>query len=305
MLPNDKQPSPYGDDSIRNTIRYTPAQVEAIRSGMNEGLTLVVGPPGTGKTDAVIQIITNLYHNFPNQKMLLVTHSNSALNELFEKIIDRNIDPRHLLRLGSGESELRHSLLDDINGNSGGIDASSTEFSKQGRIKWSLTRRLHLLSQVQHLAQSIGIATGFEYSCETAQYFYTSEVAPRMKRFHQTMASTAAATCTVGSIFPFTTFFSDTPEALFTDADVISDTASARGCFKHIDNIFTELAEYRPYELLRSYQRRSEYLLTKQVSSDRYTILSMHMATIQHIQYYPYFCYEDNSISDTSCLSTL
>lgn len=32
----------------RNKIRFTSVQVEAIRSGMNPGLTMVVGPPGTG-----------------------------------------------------------------------------------------------------------------------------------------------------------------------------------------------------------------------------------------------------------------
>lgn len=32
---------------------------------MNEGLTMIVGPPGTGKTDVAVQIINNLYHNFP------------------------------------------------------------------------------------------------------------------------------------------------------------------------------------------------------------------------------------------------
>ena len=30
-------------------------QVEAIRSGVNPGLTMVVGPPGTGKTDTAVQ----------------------------------------------------------------------------------------------------------------------------------------------------------------------------------------------------------------------------------------------------------
>ena len=32
----------------KNKVRFTPVQVEAIRSGMNPGLTMVVGPPGTG-----------------------------------------------------------------------------------------------------------------------------------------------------------------------------------------------------------------------------------------------------------------
>jgi intron-binding protein aquarius len=61
--------------------------VEAIRAGTNPGLTMVVGPPGTGKTDVAVQIIANLYRNFPDQHTLLVTHSNQALNQLFEKIM--------------------------------------------------------------------------------------------------------------------------------------------------------------------------------------------------------------------------
>lgn len=62
--------------------------VEAIRAGTNEGLSLVLGPPGTGKTDVAVQIVSNLYHNYPDQKILLVTHSNQALNNLFEKIVN-------------------------------------------------------------------------------------------------------------------------------------------------------------------------------------------------------------------------
>ncbi|XP_008569568.1 PREDICTED: intron-binding protein aquarius [Galeopterus variegatus] len=66
----------------------------------------VVGPPGTGKTDVAVQIISNIYHNFPEQRTLIVTHSNQALNQLFEKIMALDIDERHLLRLGHGEEEL-------------------------------------------------------------------------------------------------------------------------------------------------------------------------------------------------------
>ncbi len=39
---------------------------------------MVVGPPGTGKTDVAVQIISNLYHNFPEQRTLIVTHSNQV-----------------------------------------------------------------------------------------------------------------------------------------------------------------------------------------------------------------------------------
>ena len=62
----NRGPYPFNQPR-RNQVPFTPVQVEAIRSGMNPGLTMVVGPPGTGKTDVAVQIITNLYHNFPDQ----------------------------------------------------------------------------------------------------------------------------------------------------------------------------------------------------------------------------------------------
>ena len=39
----------------QNQITFTATQIEAIRSGMQPGLTQVVGPPGTGKTDVAVQ----------------------------------------------------------------------------------------------------------------------------------------------------------------------------------------------------------------------------------------------------------
>lgn len=63
-------------------------QVEAITSGIQPGLTMVVGPPGTGKTDTAVQILNVLYHNCPSQRTLIITHSNQALNDLFEKIME-------------------------------------------------------------------------------------------------------------------------------------------------------------------------------------------------------------------------
>lgn len=41
---------PYPVDAPRlNAVRFTPAQIEAIMSGIQPGLTVIVGPPGTGK----------------------------------------------------------------------------------------------------------------------------------------------------------------------------------------------------------------------------------------------------------------
>ena len=114
------------------TIYLNCTILTAIRSGVQHGLTMVVGPPGTGKTDLAVQIISTLYHNHPDQRTLIVTHSNQALNAMFEKIMQLDIDERHLLRLGHGEEQVE----------------TEKDFSRYGRVNYVLGKRLQLLDQV-------------------------------------------------------------------------------------------------------------------------------------------------------------
>jgi len=60
-------------------------QVEAVRASVNPGLTLIVGPPGTGKTDVAVQAISNLYHNFPGQRILIIHSFQSSFERYFRK----------------------------------------------------------------------------------------------------------------------------------------------------------------------------------------------------------------------------
>lgn len=161
-------PGPYPEDIPKsNTVPFTPVQVEAIRAGLNPGLTLVVGPPGTGKTDTAVQIIANLYHNFPSQKVCLVTHSNQALNDLFDKLLKRDVAERHVLRLGQGERELE----------------TEGDFSKAGRVAAAMERRTACLAEVERLGQSLSIPGDFGYTCETAEYFNLHHIKSRIDTF--------------------------------------------------------------------------------------------------------------------------
>ena len=65
-----------------NADKSLAMQVEAIRAGTQPGLTMVVGPPGTGKTDTAVQIMHVLYHNCPSQRTLLIAHSNQVRPKL-------------------------------------------------------------------------------------------------------------------------------------------------------------------------------------------------------------------------------
>jgi intron-binding protein aquarius len=231
----------------KNSVPFTPTQIEAIKSGMQPGLTMVVGPPGTGKTDVAVQIISNIYHNFPDQKTLIVTHSNQALNQLFEKIMALDIDERHLLRLGHGEDELE----------------TEKDFSRYGRVNYVLGKRLELLEQVESLQKSLDVDSEFAYSCETSSNFYLNQVLSRWEAYIDKV-NTTNSLATIGNSFPFKKFFENAPQPLFKGVSYDADIETAHGCFRYIKHIFEQLDEFRAFELMRSGSDRSEYLLVKE-----------------------------------------
>lgn len=247
-----KQPNngPYLADVPRlNRIRFTPAQVEAIISGTQPGLTVIVGPPGTGKTDVATQIINNIYHDFPMQRTLMIAHSNQALNQLFQKITKLDIDDRHLLRLGHGEEDLETEI----------------NYGKQGRVDSFLDNRAQFLAEVDKLAMNFGAPGAHGNSCETAGYFRAVYVTPAWSKFWDIVASDSASTDTIRPAFPFYYYFQDAPQPLFplgATAEQLMDIA--KGCERHIEKIFAELEDIRPFEILRGSKDKANYLLIKE-----------------------------------------
>ncbi|ODM21625.1 hypothetical protein SI65_02469 [Aspergillus cristatus] len=243
-------PGPYPVDAPKlNTVRFTPAQVEAITSGTQPGLSVIVGPPGTGKTDVATQIINNVYHNFPSERTLLIAHSNQALNQLFQKIVSLDIDERHLLRLGHGEEELE----------------TESNYSKYGRVESFLDNRYYYLSEVARLAASIAAEGAHGNSCETAGYFNTVYIQPAWAKFWDYARAENTSTEEIISAFPFHTYFSNAPQPVF-DPSATKDTVLdvAEGCQRHIAKIFSELEDIRPFEVLRQPRGRANYLLVKE-----------------------------------------
>jgi intron-binding protein aquarius len=133
-----------------------------------------------------VQIISNIYHNFPNQRTLLVTRSNAALNQLFEKIVALDIADRHLLRLGRGEED----LLTEAN------------FGKSGRVEVFLERRGRLLGEVERLSGGLGVPGAHGNSCETAGYFNQVYIRPLWAKFEEASSSTKTAEDVIQA-FPF------------------------------------------------------------------------------------------------------
>ncbi|KAL8912743.1 MAG: hypothetical protein Q9171_002282 [Xanthocarpia ochracea] len=241
---------PYPTDAPKvNQVRFTQTQVEAIMSGTQPGLTVIVGPPGTGKTDVATQIINNIYHDFPTQRTLLIAHSNQALNQLFQKITQLDIDERHLLRLGHGEEDLE----------------TDVSYSKHGRVESFLDNRGHYLAEVSRLAANVEAPGAHGNSCETAGYFNSVYIVPAWSKFWDTANAAETSIPNITTSFPFHQYFSDAPQPLFPpEASREQVLDIARGCQKHIERIFTELEDIRPFEILRTSRDKANYLLIKE-----------------------------------------
>ncbi|KAI4700743.1 hypothetical protein J4E81_003707 [Alternaria sp. BMP 2799] len=241
---------PYPADAPRlNAVRFTPAQIEAITSGTQPGLTVVLGPPGTGKTDVATQIISNLYHNFPDQRTLLVAHSNQALNQLFQKITALDIDERHLLRLGHGEEDLE----------------TDVSYSKHGRVESFLERGQYYLSEVDRLAKNFNAPGAHGSSCETADYFNLVYVKPAWTQYWDSVTTEGTSVDQIITEFPFRDYFANAPQPLFPQAaDREQILEIAQGCYRHVEKIFTELEDIRPFEILRNPRDKANYLLIKE-----------------------------------------
>ncbi|KAK2628562.1 hypothetical protein QTJ16_001665 [Diplocarpon rosae] len=226
---------PYPTDAPKlNQVRFTPTQVEAIISGTQPGLTIIVGPPGTGKTD---------------QRTLLIAHSNQALNQLFQKIVALDIDERHLLRLGHGEEELD----------------TEANFSKHGRVESFFENRDGFLQEVNRLAANFDAPGAHGSSAETALYFNSVYVQPAWTKFEEVSKSPDATSRSIIEAFPFHYYFSNATQPLFpTNADKEEVLDIANGCYYHIKKIFDELADLRPFEILRRDRDKANYLLTNE-----------------------------------------
>ena len=241
---------PYPHDAPKlNSVRFTPAQVEGITSGTQPGLTLIIGPPGTGKTDVATQIINNIYHDFPAQRTVVIAHSNQALNQLFQKITNLEIDQRHLLRLGHGEDSL----------------ATDVSYGKYGRVESFMDNRTFFLSEVDRLAVNLNAPGAHGNSCETAGYFDTVYIGPAWSKFWAVANDADTSSSEIVSAFPFHQYFANAPQPLFpSDASKEAVLDIATGCQRHVSKIFSELADIRPFEILRHAKDKTNYLMLRE-----------------------------------------
>eukprot|EP00456_Euglypha_rotunda_P060749 TRINITY_DN5083_c0_g1_i7.p1 TRINITY_DN5083_c0_g1~~TRINITY_DN5083_c0_g1_i7.p1 ORF type:complete len:336 (-),score=51.94 TRINITY_DN5083_c0_g1_i7:22-933(-) len=176
--------------------------------------------------------------------------------------MERDIPERYLMRLGRGQEDLQ----------------SDKDFSKFGRVNYMLERRLKLLEDVSELADSFDMADDVAYTCETAGHFFFSHVLSRWEKFHMEYKN-ACKECAgdsedeqekkkIAAIhreFPFNKYFTRNAEgdSVFKGESAEEDMEIAESCMKNLRQMFLTLEETRPFELLRTFKDRGNFLITK------------------------------------------
>ena len=210
---------------LNEKIKFNKRQIEAINLGIKEGLFLIKGPPGTGKTDIAVEIINQLYKKKKNEKILIITHSNNVLNELCEKIILSGIvDIKHLLRLGQGNKNI---VLDENNN-------INIDLSLDGQINYILEKRKIFLQKFLEAMISNNIKIYNEYTCQSALalldfYFKKNK---------------------------------DKKETESKNDSLLKNIETKMNLT--LEQIISELKEYLIYELLRDQTERKNYIISTQ-----------------------------------------
>lgn len=89
-------------DNIIFPFGANKSQFEAVRNAMSSQISIIEGPPGTGKTQTILNIIANIIKN--GQTVAVVSNNNAATDNVYEKLEKYNLDYL-CARLGKRENK--------------------------------------------------------------------------------------------------------------------------------------------------------------------------------------------------------
>ena len=136
-VPNDSHTDDGGhqrDDRITEVVSLNDEQRSAVQSAFRNDLTVVTGPPGTGKSQIVTTVIANAW--IRQQSVLFASYNQKAVDVVEDRVNSLSIRPL-LIRTGrrSGDRDLRNEIINYM------ANILSSDVSDHDRLELDQTRR--------------------------------------------------------------------------------------------------------------------------------------------------------------------
>ncbi len=150
----------YNNKPLINISKLNDEQYKSIDQLFKQKLTVITGPPGTGKTQVVKNIIANAIIN--NKKVLFTSNNNKAVDNVVDSL-SQEIDNKYFLRLGKEENVTKTiqnlNLIINSKTNNKIIDLSDelkkkhNEFEENKKRSYELSELLNSLIDLKEKLQ--------------------------------------------------------------------------------------------------------------------------------------------------------
>lgn len=91
---NSKIATYHNDKPLLFPFGSNLSQLEAVKNAITNQISIIEGPPGTGKTQTILNIIANLLYR--DKSIAVVSNNNSAIQNVLEKLADFKLVHSHL-----------------------------------------------------------------------------------------------------------------------------------------------------------------------------------------------------------------
>lgn len=134
---------------INRKVSLNDSQVSAVESAVNNRITLISGPPGTGKTRTICEIVRTLKLNQPNLKILISSDSNSAIFNAVKELKKNGVKVlRHISDMREKEEkETNNNELNDVTFSS--LLEEYINKNESENVKKALKRNFYVASSVR------------------------------------------------------------------------------------------------------------------------------------------------------------
>lgn len=143
---NSIDSSSTSDETLLEPLNLNEEQREAVLRGLSASLTVVTGPPGTGKSQVVASLLINAV--FKGQKVLFASKNHKAVDVVFERVNGLTARPV-MLRIGN--TELQASLASYLTNllSSKTTDADNQRFNEVKERHDSLSKKIFEIRRQQ------------------------------------------------------------------------------------------------------------------------------------------------------------